>query len=206
MTDDRHGPLPPLPPELRSAMAELRERVPSSAFDARLTRRLAEADADSARASSAARVHRGQRRAALFAIAPALAGAALVVYAAVGDAPEGYGTRLLERAEEMDVALEAEGPTWVHLDLATEHHEGADTVVHVHAADNVAVHATDHARGLGPADCADAMCKHEFEHLDAHPERRPVKIGLHKPGRYAIRVEHKSDGVHVREHFIVNAR
>ncbi|MET0403144.1 MAG: hypothetical protein ABW123_12110, partial [Cystobacter sp.] len=95
---------------------------------------------------------------------------------------------------------------WLELPWAHGLHSGEPATVHLESPAELNLHL--HAAEL-PAmrlvGCEGGRCIHQFT-ADTGAEATPLRVRIHKPGRYEFRVSHASDARQVREHFLVDAR
>lgn len=207
---DRHEPLPP---DLVEALGELRSLEPPEALFRDLGATLLEAEAEAARRARARRPHGLLARVAealgglgggapgisRFGVATSVATLVLVghlTYQELSSAPE------IVLEAEHHVPMGVDGETWLHLELATGHHDASPSArVRIATPPGLAVHLGDEAP-LAPA-CGD-RCEHHFEYDLG--SGAPIKVRLPSVGRYEIEAEHRSETRRVKERFLVHVK
>ncbi len=190
-------PTPP-PYAYQRALQALRNEKPAEGFGRRLSASLERADAQAA--AAARRSHQRQLR-----LLPALGALSLL---ATGVTTIG----LIYSAEErgalsytQDVEVEHPGGevVWLDLELTTHHHGEHDTTLHVEVPHEVPVRY-DGTRHEEPT-CGPSSCVHRFT-LSSEPGTSAVQIGVPRPGRWPVKVNHRSPDAHVSESITVHAR
>lgn len=217
---------PPLPTRAREDLSAFRSVKPSDALMARVQSALAAAEQKSPPSPGG-----GERETSEFR-APAVGGTvtslaeferrrrarwsgvggmALIAAAAAGvfalRSPHAQQSAMANRPVEVSVRLGADGPAWVHLPARLHEHGGVATTVHV----DVPAHQAENAQpALGeenlPRTCMGALCSHRaVASLEGGTAHAPLRVRIHQPGRYEIRVTHASHAHMQHDHFVVLA-
>jgi hypothetical protein len=200
MTRPQH--LPELPPAVRRAAQQLRDREPSGGFYDRLGDYLCEADCQAA-AETAKQSHstwfRAAKNISMFALG---ATAFLSAELYLESKPQIERPQMVE---ELELALDGDGHTWLPLTLDTRSHDATHTDVQVEFPREVRVRTSALAREGAPPSCGTHRCVHRFAHPTSADEPH-LHIGVSEPGDYEITVEHASSSQRVRQVFRVAAR
>jgi hypothetical protein len=122
----------------------------------------------------------------------------------------GEEARLVPReffpSQYLSVQLPHEGFGWVELPWSIDEHPEGKAVVHMEtpAEMHFQVHHAEHLPTLQLVSCEGERCLHQFE-APSGPAAQPLRVRIHKPGRYEFHVSHASDDRHIHEHFVVEA-
>jgi hypothetical protein len=109
-------------------------------------------------------------------------------------------------SQHVSFQLPAGGVGWVELPWRIGAHPEGKAVVHMEtpAEMNFHEHHAQHFPSLQLVSCEEGRCLHQFE-APSGPSAQPLRVRIHKPGRYEFRVSHASDDRHIDEHFVVEA-
>ncbi len=208
--DDETG-LPPLPDEARFAIQAFRAERPSQQARFRIHTALQAAEeaskAPPRRPPPPKHVH--WRASAGLRV---LAGAVLtgVLMLGVTLQLDGDDARLVPReslpSRHVSIQLPKDGSGWVELPWSIDEHPEGMATVHMEtpAEMNFHEHHAEHLPSLQLVSCEGDRCLHQFE-AQSGPSAQPLRVRIHKPGRYEFRVSHASDDRRINEHFVVEA-
>jgi hypothetical protein len=205
--DDSH--LPPLPDEARFALSAFRSERPSPQQEARLREAL--------RAAEAGRVLPGRhgeqapkrswnsRRVLGAVMGAALAGGLLSVRL---QRPEALDTSAIihEAFPQREVAFQVpEGGGWVVLPWNLDRHPEGKATVHLEAPAELEFHRhSAHLPAVQLVSCEGDRCMHRFT-ARAGEASEPLRVRIHRPGRYVFNISHASEARRIDESFVVTA-
>ncbi|HYO66545.1 MAG TPA: hypothetical protein VEU33_10720 [Archangium sp.] len=210
MSKDDETKLPPLPEEARSAIEAFRAERPSQQARLRIHAALEAAEAGRSTPRPApAPTHAGWWDSAGLRVAlGAVLTGALMLGVTVN--LDGDDSRLISHeslpALHLSVQLPREGFGWVELPWNIDEHPEGRAVVHMEtpAEMNFHEHHAEHLPALQLVSCEEDRCLHQFE-APSGPSAQPLRVRIHKPGRYEFRVSHASDDRQINERFVVEA-
>ena len=214
MSKDDETKLPPLPEEARFALQAFRSERPSQQARFRIHAALEAAEAGrSAPRSSPKPVpppkYAGWASSAGFRVAMgAVLTGALMLGVTVN--LDGDDSQLISHeslpARHLSVQIPREGFGWVELPWNIDDHPEGKAVVHMEtpAEMNFHEHHAEHLPSLQLVSCEADRCLHQFE-APSGPSAQPLRVRIHKPGRYEFRVSHASDDRQINERFVVDA-
>jgi hypothetical protein len=211
VSKDDDTKLPPLSEEARFAIQEFRAERPSPQARARIHEALqtAESSQPLRRRPPPPRHARWRSSAALGVAMGAVLSGALMLGGTVK--PQGDNGSLLPResfpSRHLSIQLPPEGFGWVELPWRIDEHSEGKAVVHMEtpAEMNFHLHHAKHLPSLQLVNCEGERCLHQFE-APSGRLAQPLRVRIHKPGRYELRVAHASDGRHISERFVVEAQ
>jgi hypothetical protein len=182
-----------LPDDLRAALANLRQQpVPPGL-------------ADRLRAlprSAVAPIRPGLWRRALPIVAPSALAAVIVLHViATPELAGDHGNGPFIAQEEVGVHLGSDGSAWLDLDLPEMHPAGDRVSVQIHAPDGMQLQVA--GEGVAPDHCAADVCRHSF--VTAAGPAQPMRLRVHRSGRFAVDVHHRSPQHRGRQRILVHA-
>ncbi|HSP81852.1 MAG TPA: hypothetical protein VLQ93_25250 [Myxococcaceae bacterium] len=201
---------PPLPEEARFALSAFRAERPSAQARYRLHTALQAAGSDRPlprRAHPERAARRWSTPALRVALGAALSGALLV---GVMVQPRGGDLQTRQRqilpSRHLAMQLPEEGSGWIELPWSIDDHPEGMALVHVETPVemNFHEHHSEHLPSLQLVSCEGERCLHQFE-APSGPSAQPLRVRIHRPGRYELRVSHASEARHIDEHFVVVA-
>lgn len=209
MSKDDETKLPPLPEEARSAIEAFRAERPSQQARFRLHAALEAAEAGRSTPRPAPPHHAGWWDSAGLRVAmgAVLTGALMLGVTVNLDGDE---SRLISHeslpARHLSVQIPKEGFGWVELPWSIDDHPEGKAMVHMEtpAEMNFHEHHAEHLPALQLVSCEADRCLHQFE-APSGPSAQPLRVRIHKPGRYEFRVSHASDDRQINERFVVEA-
>lgn len=211
MSKDDDTKLPPLPEQARFAMQAFRAERPSQ--QARFRIRAALQAAERGQPSPSPRPTRWWSSAGLHVDMGAVLTGALMLGAlmlGVTVRLDSGDSQLISReslpARHLSIELPAEGFGWVELPWNIDEHPEGKAVVHMETPAEMNFHEyhAEHLPALQLVSCEGERCLHQFE-APSGRAAQPLRVRIHKPGRYEFRVAHASDARHISEHFVVMA-
>ncbi|MCY1074268.1 hypothetical protein [Archangium lansingense] len=212
MSKDDETKLPPLPDEARIAIQAFRAERPSQQARFRIHAALQAAESSKAlpQRSPPPPKHAPWRSSAGLRV---LAGAVLTGALMLGVTVQldgGNDTQFVSGeslpSRHVSIQLPKDGFGWVELPWSIDAHPKGMAMVHMEtpAEMNFHEHHAEHLPSLQLVSCEGNRCLHQFE-AQTGPSAQPLRVRIHKPGRYEFRVSHASDDRHINEHFVVEA-
>ncbi|OJT24880.1 hypothetical protein BO221_10795 [Archangium sp. Cb G35] len=211
MSKDDETKLPPLPEEARFAIQAFRSERPSTQARFRIHEALEAAEAGRSAPPRPAPPpkYAGWRASAGLRVAMgAVLTGALMLGVTVN--LDGDDSQLISHeslpARHLSVQIPEEGFGWVELPWNIDNHPEGTAVVHMEtpAEMNFHEHHAEHLPALQLVSCEADRCLHQFE-APSGSAAQPLRVRIHKPGRYEFRVSHASDERQINERFVVEA-
>lgn len=184
--------------DLTRGLRKLRSLRPAEDFPERLERSLIAADRERRCATPRPRRLRDTLHGNLLLTLPAFASVAVAAHLLIAE-PSIDVSRIAEHTVEIPEG----GHAAIDLGLWLEHHEADFASVRLHLPHGLKL--TDSSVKDSDPDCHDTACIYEFLH-PTDEVAPPVRVEVHTPGRYRMKVEHASEGRRVHEVFVVHAR
>jgi hypothetical protein len=210
VSKDDETKLPPLSEEARSALEAFRAERPSpqARFRIHAALQAAEAGKSTPRPAPAPKHPQWRSSAGLRVAMGAVLTGALMLGVTVqldGDESQLISHESLP-SRHLSLQLPKEGFGWIELPWNIDEHPEGRAVVHMETpADmNFHEHHAEHLPALQLVTCEGDRCLHQFE-VPSGPSAQPLRVRIHKPGRYEFRVSHASDDRQINEHFVVEA-
>ncbi|WP_375770603.1 hypothetical protein NR798_06810 [Archangium gephyra] len=211
MSKDDETQLPPLPEEARFSLQAFRAERPSPQARFRIHAALQAADAGRSsppRRAPPPRPARWRSSPGLRVAMGAMLTGVLMLGVTVrldGDDSQFISHESLP-SRHLSIQLPKEGFGWVELPWNIGDHPEGKAVVHMEtpAEMNFHEHHAEHLPALQLVSCEGDRCLHQFE-APSGPSAQPLRVRIHKPGRYEFRVSHASDDRQINEHFVVDA-
>lgn len=201
--------LPPLPDEARFALSAFRTEQPSPHQQARIHAALQAAEArrrlPPERSIKAPARARHFRRGLWVMMGAALASVLLTVgveQSGGGDTEQATGEALPLREVAFQVP---EGGGWVTLPWTLDRHPEGLAQVHLETPAELDFHQhSSHLPAVQLVSCTGDRCLHRFT-ADAGEGAEPLRVRIHRPGRYVLNVSHTSGARYINESFVVRA-
>ncbi|WP_224248355.1 hypothetical protein [Hyalangium gracile] len=205
--DDRS--LPPLPDEVRFAVAAFRTEQPSAHQQARIHAALQAAEARKSLSPSRPAkepVRNWLSHLGLWMMMGAALAAVLLTVGVKRPGEGGMAQVVREALPLREVSIRVpEGGGWVALPWTVDRHpEGTARVVLETPAELDFHQHSSHLPTVQLVSCEGARCLHQFT-TDAGAEAEPLRVRIHTPGHYVLNVSHASEGRHIHETFVVRA-
>jgi hypothetical protein len=205
--DDRNRPS--LPDEARFAIAAFRTEEPSPHQQARIHAALQAAESrgplPSEKASRAPERSAHFRRGLWVMVGAALASVLLLL------GMERTGPRATEQAIHEALPLREvsfqvpEGGGWVVLPWNLNRHPDGLAEVHLETPAELDFHRhSSHLPAVQLVSCEGERCLHQFT-AQAGDSAEPLRVRIHRPGRYMLNVSHASEARQIQESFLVRA-
>lgn len=205
--DDRNRP--PLPDEVRFAISAFRTEEPSPHQQARIHAALQAAEyrmrTPSRRAAKAAARAPHFRRGLWVMTGAALASVLLTLgMERTGDTNTEQATREALPLREVNVQV-SEGGGWVVLPWNLNRHPDGLAEVHLETPAELDFHQhSTHLPAVQFVSCEGERCLHQFT-AQAGDGAEPLRVRIHRPGRYILNVLHASGSRQIKESFLVRA-
>lgn len=205
--DDRH--LPSLPDEARAALDAFRAERPSPQQESRLHAALQSAESRQAHSGSASAQESARswsrQRARWVVLGAVLAGVLLTVGVELA-VTDGGSEMIHEALPPREVAFRVpEGGGWVVLPWSLGRHPEGKATVHLEAPAELQFHRhSAQLPSLQLVRCEGDRCLHRFT-AEAGEAAEPLRVHIHRPGRYVFNISHASEARRIDESFVVQA-
>lgn len=204
--DDSH--LPPLPDEARSALSAFQTERPSPQQESRLRAAIqaAEPGQGSGHHSALGPARLWRHRRALWGVMGAALAVVLLTVGLELTAEDDASEIIHEALPQREVSFQVpEGGGWVVLPWSLSRHPEGKATVHLEAPAELEFQRhSAHLPSVQLVSCEGERCLHRFT-ANAGEAAEPLRVHIHRPGRYVFNISHASEARRIDESFVVKA-